>query len=357
MSIGGLGASQLQYGGPLNQADTEAAASAGASAPAEQAAGAAPATQSAASQTAPASAGTAGGEGQAMGVWQALQNDPQGQLLQQDLLSEERGATGAGAPEGTGVGEGTTSGRSDDAVLDDLDEVWDQQDDLYDELDQLTEGSGTSSVEGMTPAEIEARMGEIQEELDFLYAYEDLLVDELGDPDTGFFDSFWTEWDLWDVKFDIADLETEMADLQGAALDWSVDDLWSQFATGFGASIDDVMDHLDWEGSHAGTELDKSAARGDEAVKDQMLLQRERLAARIRRSEDASRVARATTTVTRKSSTRPELTDALPKRLRGIRKLAVDLANAPTETARARLQVATRLVRGERPEIARGSAD
>ncbi|MFC1705341.1 hypothetical protein ACFL59_00785 [Planctomycetota bacterium] len=70
-------------------------------------------------------------------------------------------------------------------------------------------------VEEATTPEIQERIDWIESELSFLYDYEDFLLDELESPDLDLWDSFSVECELWDVEFDIEDLEWELADCKG----------------------------------------------------------------------------------------------------------------------------------------------
>lgn len=171
--------------------------------------------------------------GGALSVWQALQQDTQAALLAEDLTFAEEPAAAAPAAEET------------DVLLQELDVVDQEASALAEQLSELTsqlaETGSASGVSGMSLEEIQDRIAWIESELAFLYEYKDLLIEELSSPDTGWWESVWVEWDLWDVEFCIEDLEAELAGLEGEAYDASFDELWESYWHGFGESVDAIV--------------------------------------------------------------------------------------------------------------------
>jgi hypothetical protein len=165
-------------------------------------------------------------------VWQAMAQNTSASLLASDLL-EASDEAGLGEFELTEAGE---------ELIDELIEVDQETLELEDELTDL-EGQleGIDDLDALSMTELEERIAWIEEELAFLYEYEDLLWEELEDPNLDYFEEAWIEWDLWDCEFEIFDLEEELASLQGEMSDRTFDDLLGEYFDGFGGWVDSFL--------------------------------------------------------------------------------------------------------------------
>lgn len=87
------------------------------------------------------------------------------------------------------------------------------------QLQQTLEDAGVDSTQAEEQAQaISAtaeEIGELESELEMLYDIESMYEDMLNDPETSAWDSAFIEWDLWDVRMDIYDIEDQLGKLQG----------------------------------------------------------------------------------------------------------------------------------------------
>ncbi len=101
------------------------------------------------------------------------------------------------------------------------------------QLQRALESGGATEAEATEQAaEITATADEIQgleAELESLYEIESLYEEMLADPETDPWDTVWLEWDLWDVRMDIYDIEDQLGKLEGD-LDGLLSEAWDRLS-------------------------------------------------------------------------------------------------------------------------------
>lgn len=267
--------------------------------------------------------------GAALGVWQSLQQDTAANLLAADLGEAAIPPAGSDGDEIQGV-------------LDELGAVDDEVLGLEDELLELGEELETGSLDALSTSEIEERIAWIKEELEFLYAYESLLIEELEDPALGTLDSFWVEWDLWDVEFDIDDLEAELADLQGEVYERQAESLWGDFMGGFAKSMDSFLNYFD-----SAYELDNQALVEDRHQDARQLLV-EMAQQRIDNAQQQQKLDLEKARQALQQDSRPQLTDEVREQLVGVRPEVQALIEDPSKENLDRVRERISEIRGPR---------
>lgn len=268
-------------------------------------------------------------------AWQALQSLPSANVLAADLqeqvdLAEQDG--GLGGDEAT------------DEVFEELDSVYDDMDALEDEYFELTDQLSSGKVSGLTTEEIKERITWIEEELDFLYEYESMLLDELDNGDLGFEESFWCEWDLWDVNFDIFDLEEELAMLTGEMFDRTFDDWFGGYWDAFGESVDRFLGYFEGEQQ---VESEQRVDDGREATRQLIRELAEKTLADHVRTADQGLKDRVLAQSAERST--PELKPEARERILGLRPTLARVRETPTREGLQEIRDVLTELRGPRP--------
>lgn len=287
-------------------------------------------------------------------VWKAMQANTQASLLafEVDNLIDQALSGEVSAEESDALLDQAIDLEEQVGINEELSDVSQDMADLTDELttlgDQLWTGadgaSGAGSIEAMSTTEIEDRMTAIQDELEFLYMYEELLLEELDDPMLGTVDSFWVEWDLWDVEFDIDDLEVELGSLQGEAFDRSFDTdaLWDSYMGSFATAIDGFLNLFDAE-----FQLEKQAG-AEESVNDNRRVIRQIASQRLEQAQTQGKIERDTVELQRTENRGVALTDAVKKSLIEMQPLVSQLMAEPNRAVADQLRQQINAIRGPR---------
>jgi chromosome segregation ATPase len=81
-------------------------------------------------------------------------------------------------------------------------------------------------------------MSDIEQQLEFLYAYRDMLDEQIADPNTSSWDKLWLKWDRSDVNYEIADLENQLGKLSDELFQQVIESAWDELQDDLSTCID-----------------------------------------------------------------------------------------------------------------------